>query len=309
MLSYTLWTVTLGGSINAAMRFFVVCSFVTALIVCTSPTRAFAQEGNNGRASTLSPSSYPDSPEGLRNIVESIFGAIRSGDQAETSAYCSSFLISDHTAWFVKVFASTEGPRLDAKYSGVLAANPNLFRDLFATSLFHSRTNLKITVLQRPVDPGPRLAQVAVQAMAIPVPLYYVEGRNEDAKDAFPVSGIGYFVYVDGGFRFLPTEVLEALSTAPPLRIRIPESLLGSQITYRVTPVYPDQARATGIKGDVVVHIVVGTDGTVKEATVVGGDPALGQAALDAVRQWKCRPTLLDSKPVEVDSTVTVHLP
>jgi TonB family protein len=145
--------------------------------------------------------------------------------------------------------------------------------------------------------------------MAMPVPLYYVEGRNEDPKEAFPVSGIGYFVYVDGGFRFLPTEVLEALSTAPPLRVRIPEKILGSQFTYKIAPVYPDQAKAAGIKGDVVVHIVIGTDGTVKEATVVSGDAALGQAALDAVRQWKCRPTLLNSKPVEVDSTVTVRIP
>jgi len=291
------------------MRFLVVCSFAAALTVCTGPIRAFAQEENNGTASSLSPSSYPDSPEGLRNVVETIFGAIRSGDKAKTSTYCSNLLISDHTAWFVKVFASTEGSRLDARYSSVLAANPNLFRDLFATSLFHSRTNLQITVLQRPVDPGPRLAQVAVQAMATPVPLYYVAGRNDDPKDAFPASGIGYFVYVDGGFRFLPTEVFEALSTAPPLRIRIPESLLRSQITYKVAPSYPDQAKAAGIKGDVVVHILVGTDGTVKEATVVSGDPALGQAALDAVRQWKCRPTLLNSKPVEVDSTLTVRLP
>jgi TonB family protein len=110
-----------------------------------------------------------------------------------------------------------------------------------------------------------------------------------------------------GGFRFLPTEVLEALSTAPPLRIRIPEKMQGAQITYKIAPVYPDQAKAAGIKGDVIVHIVIGTDGTVKEATVTSGDPALGQAALDAVRQWKCRPTLLNSKPVEVDSTVTVR--
>jgi TonB family protein len=294
---------------NAATRFFVLSSFAAVLTVCATPSRAFSQEGNNGTASSLSPSSYPDSPEGLRNLVETIFGAIRLGDKAKTSAYCSNLLISDHAAWFVKVFGSTEGSRLDAKYGGVLAANPSLFSDLFATSLFHNRTNLKVTILQHPVDSGPRLAQVALQTMAMPVPLYYLEGRNDDPKDPFPVSGIGYFVYVDGGFRFLPTEVLEALSTAPPLRIRIPESVLRSQITYKVAPVYPDQAKAGGIKGDVVVHIVVGTDGAVKEAAVVSGDPALGQAALDAVRQWKCRPTLLNSKPVEVDSTVTVRLP
>jgi len=206
----------------------------------------------------------------------------------------------------VKAFGPTEGSRLDAKYREVLAADPDHFRKLFETALFHGRTNLKITVLQKPVDPGPRLAQVAVEAMATPTPLYYVEGKSDNPKEAFPVSGIGYFVYVDGAFRFLDAEVLQALSTAPPLRIRIGGNVLAPQITYKVPPVYPDESRAAGVKGNVVLHVIVGTDGAVKEATLVSGDPVLGQAALDAVRQWRYRPTLLNSKPVEVDSTVTI---
>jgi TonB family protein len=238
--------------------------------------------------------------------VENIFGAIRSGDRAKASAYCSNLLISDHSAWFVKVFNPIESSRLDAKYREVLVADPNLFKELFGTAVFHGRTNLKITISQTPADPGPSLAQVAVEAMTTPIPLYYVEGRSDDPKQAFPVSGIGYFVYVDGGFRFLPTEVLRALSTAPPLRIRIGENVLAPKIAYKVPPVYPDESRAAGVKGNVVLHIIVGTDGAVKEATLVSGDPVLGQAALDAVRQWKYQPTLLNSKAAEVDSTVTI---
>ena len=89
-------------------------------------------------------------------------------------------------AWFAKVFNSTEGPRLEAKYSEVLAADPNHFRKLFETAVFHARTNLKITVLRRPVDSGPSLAQAIAEAMATPVSLYYVEGKSEDPKEAFP---------------------------------------------------------------------------------------------------------------------------
>ena len=92
------------------MRFLPVCSLAVALAVCASATRVLAQEGNTGTVSGLSPSSYPESPDGLRDLVENIFGAIRSGDTAKTSAYCSNLLISDHMAWFAKVFNPTEGP-------------------------------------------------------------------------------------------------------------------------------------------------------------------------------------------------------
>ncbi len=147
--------------------------------------------------------------------------------------------------------------------------------------------------------------------MVNPVPLYAIEARTSSEDTAVPGRAVAgfYFVYSDGGFRFLDRDVLQALSTAPPLRIRVGSSVLSPSVTYKVAPVYPDQAKAAGIEGDVVLHVIVGTDGAIKEATVVSGDPILVQAALDAVRQWKYRPTLLNSKPVEVDSTVTVRFP
>jgi protein TonB len=52
--------------------------------------------------------------------------------------------------------------------------------------------------------------------------------------------------------------------------------------------------------------VIVAADGAVKEATFQGGQQALAQAAIDAVRNWVYKPTLLNDEPVEVETTVTV---
>jgi protein TonB len=74
----------------------------------------------------------------------------------------------------------------------------------------------------------------------------------------------------------------------------------------RVQPVYPPLARQTRIQGTVKLHAIIAKDGSVQQLEVLSGHPLLVQAALDAVRQWRYKPTLLNGEPVEVDTTVDV---
>jgi protein TonB len=74
-----------------------------------------------------------------------------------------------------------------------------------------------------------------------------------------------------------------------------------------VDPEYPPLARAARVEGRVVVECVIDTDGRVAQARVVTGRPLLDDAALQAVRQWRYRPTLLDGVAVAVQMTVTVE--
>jgi protein TonB len=74
----------------------------------------------------------------------------------------------------------------------------------------------------------------------------------------------------------------------------------------RVQPQYPPLARQARVSGTVKLHAIIAKDGTVQELQVISGHPLLIQAALDAVRQWRYRPTLLNSEPVEVDTTIDV---
>jgi TonB family protein len=147
------------------------------------------------------------------------------------------------------------------------------------------------------------LSRAIVDAMGQPISVYIVDGNNPQEKFA---THIGDFVFVDGGFRYMDWQVWQELSTAPPLRIRLGGNVAKANLINRVEPVYPEQARAARMEGDVLLHIIVATNGTIKELNVVSGDPILAKAALEAVKQWRYKPTLLNGKPVEVDSTVSV---
>ena len=75
----------------------------------------------------------------------------------------------------------------------------------------------------------------------------------------------------------------------------------------RVEPQYPEAARQQHIQGPVVLNVLVGATGQVREASVISGDPLLAKAATDAVRQWRFNPHRLDGKAVEFETRITVN--
>ena len=89
-------------------------------------------------------------------------------------------------------------------------------------------------------------------------------------------------------------------------RIKQGGQVQAAMIINRVQPMYPPLARQTRISGTVRLHAIIGKDGSVQQLEVISGHPLLVQSALDAVRQWKYRPTLLNTEPVEVDTTIDV---
>jgi TonB family protein len=77
-------------------------------------------------------------------------------------------------------------------------------------------------------------------------------------------------------------------------------------LIHQVTPVYPAAAKEQHIEGTVQLHAIIGKDGTMQELVYVSGPPILMRSAMDAVRQWQYKPTLLNGEPVEVDTTISV---
>jgi protein TonB len=74
-----------------------------------------------------------------------------------------------------------------------------------------------------------------------------------------------------------------------------------------ITPVYPSIARSTHTQGTVVVHALISRDGRILAATMLSGNPLLQASALQAVREARYRPYLLNGQPTEVDTTFTIH--
>jgi protein TonB len=92
----------------------------------------------------------------------------------------------------------------------------------------------------------------------------------------------------------------------PPKRIRL-SSILPANLVRRVVPEYPAIARQVRVEGTVRLQAVIGRDGTIRQLEFVSGPALLARAAMDAVRQWVYRPTMLNNEPVEVITIIEVN--
>jgi periplasmic protein TonB len=88
--------------------------------------------------------------------------------------------------------------------------------------------------------------------------------------------------------------------------LNVSEGVEQAQLISRVEPRYPFLAVQTKKEGTVILHAIINRDGGISALDVLSGSPILVKAALDAVRQWRYRPTLLNGRPVEVETTITV---
>lgn len=91
--------------------------------------------------------------------------------------------------------------------------------------------------------------------------------------------------------------------TAP---VRMTSEMVSAKNLRKILPVYPRLAVVTRVSGTVRLMGIIARDGTIQQLQVVSGHPLLVQAAVDAVRQWLYRPTVLNGQPVEVIAPIDV---
>jgi protein TonB len=92
-----------------------------------------------------------------------------------------------------------------------------------------------------------------------------------------------------------------------PKSIRLSGGVTEGLLIQRITPSYPTIARQGRIQGSVVLQAIISRNGTIENLQLVSGHPMLVKAAMDAVKQWRYRPYLLNNEPVEVETQITVN--
>lgn len=100
--------------------------------------------------------------------------------------------------------------------------------------------------------------------------------------------------------RFAPS-LLAALEP-----VDLPAELAQKLLLQKVSPLYPEQAVRAGLQGSVVLQAWISRDGTIRELKLIRGSLLLGQAAYQAVRQWRYQPCVVDGRAVEAQTYVTV---
>jgi periplasmic protein TonB len=134
-------------------------------------------------------------------------------------------------------------------------------------------------------------------APAMPSTGAYIPGSG-GSGDRRGISGL----FTEGTRPMLPP----APPKPAPSHFRISHIDEGNLIR-KVQPLYPPLARSARIQGVVVLQAMISKEGTIENLHVLSGHPMLTAAAIDAVRQWRYRPYILNGAPVEVETQITVN--
>jgi protein TonB len=92
-----------------------------------------------------------------------------------------------------------------------------------------------------------------------------------------------------------------------PATQHISKGVMEGMLLNKVLPVYPPLALAMRVGGRVELQATISRSGTIENLRVTSGPAVLQQAAIDAVKQWRYRPYLLNGDPVEVETTIEVN--
>jgi protein TonB len=94
---------------------------------------------------------------------------------------------------------------------------------------------------------------------------------------------------------------------ATPTRVRVSSGVSSGLLIRKVSPTYPPLARQARIQGTVILQAQISKDGSIQNLQLISGHPMLAPAAIEAVKQWKYKPYLLNGEPVEVETQVQVN--
>ena len=193
-------------------------------------------------------------------------------------------------------------------------AQPKLSRILPPLPIVMEDWNTHSTPQRFSPRPAHHQLSFPVKGFPAPVPIAATNSRRDPVPDGDPSSVIPDG-YVPGGIPMSGPSIPHSPVEPPSVDIRkrseerivkVSGTVQQAQLILRIEPRYPPLAVQTRKEGTVLLHAMISVEGRITALEVVSGPPLLVQSALDAVRQWRYRPTYLSGEPVEVETSITV---
>lgn len=149
------------------------------------------------------------------------------------------------------------------------------------------------------------------------IPRHIAQIDESSAPPQVPYDGIGAEGSTgtgprDGVWKSLADSSSRSVLPPPPrptpsVRQFRTSHMLEGNLVRRVDPTYPAIARTARVQGQVILSAVIGKDGSIQNLRVISGHPLLVGAAVEAVRQWRYRPYILNDDAIEVETQITVN--
>lgn len=154
---------------------------------------------------------------------------------------------------------------------------------------------------------------VLFQPHTIPPRIARIVDRPEDASADTGPGVMGLPEGVGRGSQVMNNIIAAATANVASPRpaaighVRLSRGVTEGMLIHKVTPIYPPLAITAHVQGQVLLQATIGREGNIENLQVISGHPLLVKAAMDAVRQWRYRPYLLNNQPVDVETQITVN--
>ena len=287
------------------MRIRQRAAFLAVLLAFPAAVRSQTQSVSSSAGATVP---YANTTDGLKQLLLDMRTAAKEENQDKLIAFVKNMEIPNCDAWLHKMYDSDKAD----SWMGLCEAKFRDPREQDMRELFARIAKQDGKIITRKVNdnpqPGKGLEWGWLSAIKEPLDIYWASWLPTTEMKESEADPIGYFMFIDGAFRWESTIQSFKLSQAKITHAKIVQP----RLVKKVDPVYPPEAAARSVVGTVRVYYVIGDDGVVYNAHAISGeglsdDPALRKAAEEAVMQWRYEPGTFDGKPVQLTVTADIR--
>ena len=314
---------------------FVLGFLAISLLVIFLPIRLQATP-QPAHPQEKSPSAYPDNDEGLRQFIQDLLVAIKSGDRGRLATLIKDTELPNYETWFTTTFGEESGKNWADSYGANLVGNEKSLQELLL-----QMAQQEGEVFTRKLNGAPQTAngfeRGLVDALRQPVNIYFAAWDKREGAPRLRTMRIGYFLFIEGKFRWYSNARLVSAqrlrspgdagypSDVPkqPVNPPVPAPDSGAdEVTYEAgkngigrpsclhcpPPEFPEAALRAKAGGNVTLRVIIDEDGRAADIQISkSGGPDLDKQAVEAVRKWRFKPAL-DKKgnPVRVFTVIEI---
>ena len=276
-------------------------------ILLAFPAAIRSQERSVPAPATATAATYANTAEGLKQLLLDMRTVAKDGNEEKLAALVKDMEIPNCDAWLHRMYDSDKAD----SWMGLCEAKFRDPRERDMRELFGHIAKQDGKITTRKVNdnpqPGKGLEWGWLGAVKQPLDIYWASWLPTSESKESEADPIGYFMFIDGAFRWEST-----IHSFKPSQTKITHAkIVEPKLVKKVDPIYPPEAAAQHIGGTVRVYYVIGGDGVVYNAHAISGeglseDPSLRKAAEEAVLQWRYQPGTFDGKTFQ--STVTTDI-
>ena len=164
---------------------------------------------------------------------------------------------------------------------------------------------VRVQVAPSTAPPAPPMRQAQIDpGITHPLTSYLNPVPNSSLPVAFGPPSTSPFTNITTA---TPTPRVVPTPAAPPGPVNVSQGVLAGYLLAPIQVQYPPIARAAGQQGTVIIHAIISKTGRVEDPRVISGPLMLQPAALEAVRNARYRPFLLNQQPTEVETTFSIN--